>query len=54
MLLHEKGIVFGALHQHSNYYAPSEDSYDERVILVEFDWSRKDGEGSYLATPLNL
>jgi serine/threonine protein kinase len=45
-LLHKNNIVFGDLQDPNILYVESED----RVVLVDFDWSGKDGESRYPAT----
>ena len=48
--LHAEEIVFGDLRDPNILYIPSNDSSDERVLLVDFDWPGKDGESKYPAT----
>ncbi|KAG5636817.1 hypothetical protein H0H81_006764 [Sphagnurus paluster] len=47
-LLHEQDIVFGDLRANNILYVLS--GAEERVVLVDFDWPAKDGEGRYPAT----
>ncbi|KDR71452.1 hypothetical protein GALMADRAFT_143725 [Galerina marginata CBS 339.88] len=49
-LLHQQDIVFGDLRANNILYVPA---VEGQVVLVDFDWSAKDGEGRYPAT-LNL
>jgi serine/threonine protein kinase len=44
-LLHENDIVFGDLRDSNILY----DASKARVVLVDFDWSGKDGESRYPA-----
>jgi hypothetical protein len=44
-LLHENNIVFGDLWDPNILYVV----YRDRVVLVDFDWPRKDGESRYPA-----